>query len=136
MNKRFKFLSVAVLGFLMAGCSSVPKPHDPNVIVEAKYYPPENPIMATSQPTNITILNNRVSTRNSYYELLLGQNVAKICKESTKCGEASNLATLSYRIEKKGRDLVIMALLHRSINNQLGNTVRVGYYFNRPFISE
>ena len=31
--------------------------------------------------------------------------------------------------------LLPMALLQRSKNHQLGNACRVGYYFNRPFIS-
>jgi hypothetical protein len=116
-GKRF-FLPVALsaLALNLTGCAGQPEQTlatKTDHTITASYYSVRNDRSDTlSQRFKQSFgLQNKVSEEGSYYYALLGQGVALICSNDTECAQSSNLATMTYTIDRDGEGFVLRGKL-------------------------
>lgn len=121
LAKKLPAITIIALASNLVACANSEYAEEefrqPNYIVKTNYYSVRNDINKTnrSRPLYTTELSQNV-TNTGRNTILLGHEIGVICNEPLDCRHASNLATLSYNVEKVNGTLIIKG----QFNNEAG----------------
>jgi hypothetical protein len=112
--RKYYARTIPVIGSIIAAitlsaCSSNTEIPPQKLKIDAQYFSVINDTLPSlsSRLTSETELSQKISDSDTYHYVLLGQDVASICKQSD-CRQSSNLARLNYVVAQGEDNLLIL----------------------------